>query len=396
MQRRRERDKAKSYKRQEVLSNGSAARAFKYDALGRLLYERIPEQSATINDGTGTMWSCKYTYTDFSAVATKTDARGVLFTYDYDSMNRLRNVIPNVSNAPGVAAGGGAVFTYDNNNGSATRGLLLSAGNESYTYDSWNRLASITRSIDAVNYTTSYQYGAGDVRSRITYPSGRVVNINRDSTGRLSSLTDGVGANYLSGMGYNAAGQVTGLTLGNGVMETYGYDANRLQLTTQTATKSGGPQNGLMNLTYGYQAAAGQMGAGTTTGNAEQLMSISGTINSTTESAGYTYDNLGRLVTSNQTSNGSSAQRRFGYDRFGNRTGVWDAVSGGTQIQSITLQQSGGAPTNRIASVTSGSNGELCVRCRGQRDKRWGAHFPVRFGESGCERGWRNYRAVRL
>ncbi len=61
---------------------------------------------------------------------------------------------------------------------------------------------------------------------------------------------------------------------------------------------------------------------------------------------------LGRLVTSNQTSNGSSAQRRFSYDRWGNRTGMWDATSGGNQIQSITLQGSGGIPTNQIASVT--------------------------------------------
>jgi hypothetical protein len=30
---------------------------------------------------------------------------------------------------------------------------------------------------------------------------------------------------------------------------------------------------------------------------------------------------------------------------------MWDAVSGGNQIQSITLEQSGGAPTNRITSV---------------------------------------------
>jgi hypothetical protein len=29
---------------------------------------------------------------------------------------------------------------------------------------------------------------------------------------------------------------VTGLTLGNGVVESYGYDTNRLQLTSQTAT----------------------------------------------------------------------------------------------------------------------------------------------------------------
>jgi len=128
-------------------------------------------------------------------------------------------------------------------------------------------------------------------------------------------------------------------------------------LTSQTATQSGGPANGLMNLTYGYQASAGQMGAGTTAGNAGQLISISGTIGGVTESAAYTYDDLGRLVTSNQTSNTSSAQRRFAYDRWGNRTGMWDAVSGGNQIQSITLQQSGGAPTNRITSVTTNPGG---------------------------------------
>jgi RHS repeat-associated protein len=33
---------------------------------------------------------------------------------------------------------------------------------------------------------------------------------------------------------------------------------------------------------------------------------------------------------------------------------MWDATTGGNQIQSVALEQSGGAPTNRIASVTSG------------------------------------------
>jgi YD repeat-containing protein len=61
------------------------------------------------------------------------------------------------------------------------------------------------------------------------------------------------------------------------------------------------------------------------------------------------------IATANLTSNGSTAQRRFAYDQWGNRTGVWDATSGGNQIQSITLQQSGGAPTNQIQSVTSGN-----------------------------------------
>src|SRR6266478_6107694 len=99
-----------------------------------MLYERIPEQTATINDGTGTYWTTKYTYTDFSAIATRTDARGVVFNYDYDNMNRLRTIVSNTTNAPGVAPGGGASFAYDNNNGSPTNGLLLSAGNETYSY----------------------------------------------------------------------------------------------------------------------------------------------------------------------------------------------------------------------------------------------------------------------
>jgi hypothetical protein len=110
----------------------------------------------------------------------------------------------------------------------------------------------------------------------------------------------------------------------------------------------------LMNLSYNYQAAAGQMGPGTTAGNANQLMTVSGTINGTAESANYAYDLWGRVVTSSQTTNNVSAQRRFVYDRWGNRTAVWDAVTGGNQIQNVSLQQSGGAPTNQVASVTAG------------------------------------------
>lgn len=64
----------------------------------------------------------------------------------------------------------------------------------------------------------------------------------------------------------------------------------------------------------------------------------------------FTYDDLGRLVTA---TGWSAWQRRFDYDRWGNRTGVWDATVGGNQIQNVTLQMSGGAPTNRISSITN-------------------------------------------
>src|SRR5262245_47730204 len=129
----------------------------------------------------------------------------------------------------------------------------------------------------------------------------------------------------------------------------------RLQMTSHKAGTTS-PYTNRMDLTYSYAASAGQMGVGTTSGNAGQLMSTSGTINGTTESAALTYDNYSRLVTSNETSNGSSAQRRFAYDRWGNRTGVWDATSGGSQIQSVTMQTAsfpgtGTAATNRVSNV---------------------------------------------
>jgi RHS repeat-associated protein len=356
------------------INQGNQTRAFKYDAIGHLLFERIPEQTATINDGSGTYWTTKYTYTDWGVVSTRQDARGVVTTYNYDTLHQLTSISYNIASAPGVAETPGVTWNYaypgtcDTTAHTAsgnTKGLLLSVGvgsfySESYAYDSNKRVQAVTRTIDGGNYTTSVQYNTADRFTQIIYPSTRVINIGHDAKDRVTSV-----GTFLSSVIYNSIGQMTGTTLGNGVTEIFGYDANRMQLTSQKAGTVS-PYTNRMNLTYSYDAAAGEMGAGTTAGNAAQLMAVSGTIGGTgfgtggggggaaTESANYTYDSVGRLVTSNQASNGQTAQRRFGYDRWGNRTGVWDAVSGGNQIQSVVLQQSGGAPTNQLTSVTNG------------------------------------------
>jgi RHS repeat-associated protein len=336
------------------VNQGGQTRGFKYDSLGRLLFERIPEQSATIDDGTGTFWSSKNTWTDFHTISTRQDARGAVTSYGYDALNRLATVSYNTSGAPGVASTPNVTYNYDTSSYSSTKGLLLSVStdgsySESYSYDGFNRLSSTTHTIDGRGYATSYQYNTINQQTQMVYASGRVVNLNHDNSGRVSSLADQFSANYVSGIGYNNATRVTGWTLGNGVVESFTYDSQLLQMTSQSAIRSG---NTLLSLNYGYAATPGQNGTGSTAGNISKLMSVSGTINGMTESASYTYDLQGRLATSSQTSNGTSAQRRFQYDRWGNRTAMWDAVSGGNQIQSIALQQSGGAPTNRIATVS--------------------------------------------
>ncbi len=348
------------------VNQGNQFRKFKYDAAGRVMFEKIPEQIETISEQPGVLppeWTAAYTYTDFGAVATKTDARGVITTNTYDTLNRLISESYNVSSAPGVVATPTVTYNYDNNQTSETQGLLLSVSvgsnyTESYSYNVGGgsgggdrlTLASTTYTIDSRNYTVNYQYNNAD---QITQVGD--IYYDYDLRGRLQGLKNVFGVAWMNNLTYNAAGQMTSDTLntsGTVVNETFGYDTNRLQLTSQTATRGA---TSLMNLTYSYSATAGQNGTGSTAGNSGQLMSMSGTINSTTESSTYSYDLLMRITTSSQTTNSISAQRRFSYDRWGNRTSVYDATSGGNQIQSIALQQSGGAATNRITSVTSGS-----------------------------------------
>jgi RHS repeat-associated protein len=245
-------------------------------------------------------------------------------------------------------------------NGEASR-VDDGVGFETYTYDSLNRATSKTRTIDGNSYLTQYSYNAINQLSVTTYPSNKQVRQNHDLRGRLSGidkLSAGVFvSSYTSGVAYNTAGQVTGLTDGSGVVENYTYSNDRLQLTRQTATRSSDGST-LMDLNYSYAATTGASGVGTTAGNSGQLMAItsspSSTINGQARNQAFTYDDLGRLTTA---SGWSVWQRRFAYDRWGNRTGVWDATSGGSQIQSVTLQQQPGAPagvpSNRATMSTN-------------------------------------------
>jgi len=52
----------------------------------------------------------------------------------------------------------------------------------------------------------------------------------------------------MSGVSYNVAGQVTGDAMGNGVTEVYGYDSQRMQITTQSAGTLS-PYTNRLNLT---------------------------------------------------------------------------------------------------------------------------------------------------
>jgi RHS repeat-associated protein len=340
----------------DVLNNltqtyqGGQTRTFGYDAKGRLTSETTPEAGPIT-----------YHYTDFDAVDTRTDARRVVTRYTYGDLNLLTKVQYDTASAPGVIAPADVNISYKTDSPGkgqiekVTDGVTDAAGSESYGYDSVGRLHSCTRMIDGISYQKQYEYNAAGQMTAMTYPSGKRVKLGHDDRGRLAALqrVDVSGAPaYLSGINYRVDGLISSQNLGDSTTESFEYSDDRLQLTKQKVMKGGAT---LLDLSYGYGALAGQMGNGSTAGNSGQLVSVTGTVNGQNRNQTFTYDNVGRLVTatglSSQPTEGTPWARRFDYDRYGNRTKVWDAVSGGNPLQNTMIAQSGGMTTNRIASV---------------------------------------------
>ena len=115
---------------------GVQQRAFAYDSMSRLTTGTTPEAGAV-----------SYTYTDYSAVATTTDARSVVTAFQYDGLHRLIGTgytIPNGSNVaamPNVCTPTGGqpanvCFTYGTSAASNNNGRLIQmtdpTGSESY------------------------------------------------------------------------------------------------------------------------------------------------------------------------------------------------------------------------------------------------------------------------
>ena len=145
------------------------------------------QQTATINDGTGTLWTKKYTYKEFGAVETRTDARGVVTTYGYDVLHRLKDITYNTTSAQGVAATPGVTYTYSAQGviESVSVGNLYQAIN---TFDLYSRVRAINHTIDNRSYTTNYQYNQGNQPKQMAH-----IYPEYDTLGRLAGLKDSFG-----------------------------------------------------------------------------------------------------------------------------------------------------------------------------------------------------------
>ena len=335
-----------------TVSQGVQARTYNYDGIGRLTNSSTPEA--------GTL---SYQYNSFDLVSQRTDARGVVTYYYYDPLNRLVGLAYTIPQGSSVSPMPNSCTTstnqpanvcyfYDQGGASSyALGRLTKmadpTGTETLTYDLLGRTTEVQKIINGISYPVLYSYNLANELSSITYPSGRVVKPSVDAIGRLSSVADtinSVNTTYASGLTYNPAFQVTGVSYGNGVTAAYTYSPDRLQLTNLNYAK--GSQT-LFALSYWYKQDPTNCPAANANNNGQIQCIIDGVDSGRT--LNFTYDPTSRLTAAGTT--GSSGFPKWGlswtYDRYGNRT-AQSVTAGSAPSNSLTIDPT----TNHI--TTSG------------------------------------------
>lgn len=360
---------------------GAQSRTFAYDGFGRPTSISTPEAGTEIIAYSVSGALCSG---DPQNACQKTDARGVVTTYFYDSLNRLTGKAYQIPQGSNVAAmpnvcttstsqSADTCFYYDQGGAAAfalgrRTAIIDPSGSETYTYDKAGRVTQLSKVIGANTYATTYQYNAGDELTQLQYPSGRVVQLSYDYVGNLceiapSTTTCGSASSpFATGYGYNAAGQLTGLRYGNGIYGTLGF-SSRQQLncldysTTNRSGTCAHDSTTKFGLNYFYALDSTNCPNGTP-GNDGQIQCITDSVDSG-RTANYTYDALGRLNTA--LTNGSSGYAQWGlswtYDQYGNR--LCQTVTAGSGYQGCL---SFSTPTNHPDGWCFDASGNLLAK----------------------------------
>lgn len=322
------------------------------DALNRLSTSADPSPGGTTT----------YTWNSFNQPLSQKDANGNSTTYVYDGFqDRIQALSPD---------SGSKVFYY-NGDRDVTQMTLPGSITDTNTFDALDRLLTVKWTGDTtLNVTNTYdQSGHGDGIGRltsvkdqlgrlaltwdergnvtkevrtptgltalttqtafdsandvqsITYPSGTFVQYARDIMGRVSGVTatpsGGSPQNVATGIGYEplpafAEGLVSGLTYGNGITGTYGFDqAYRASSRTDIGTAT------IQNLAYAYYPN-------------NSVQTITDAVNAA-NTQNLNYDALDRLSSATSGSGG-----------YGSFSWTWDANSNvKTQVQNGTTTMFG-------------------------------------------------------
>jgi len=413
------------------------AGSFGNDRISRTVYDAVGRTSQVLTAyGTPEQTSESESYTANGQVAAVVDGENNLTSYDYDGFDRLSvTYYPSPAKGAGAANGGDYEQLTYNANGNVTsrrlrdgnainygydnlgRLILKDRPNQafwetdlSYSYDLLGRLTQASHgnglyygfSYDALGRRTSdtnswygygnfaFAYDAAGQLTRLTWGDGFYVTYDHLVTGEVTTVKENGGA-ALATYGYDDLGRRIGLTRGNGVVTSYGFNAAS-QLTSLSHDLAGTARDIATTLNY---TPAGQIANVTRNNdayawpgsvNVDRNYSVNG-LNQLT-SAGATnlgYGLKGNLITSGSTTYGYSSENEltqsstggyYGYDPF-NRLFNENIPGSNT-----TFQYDG----SQLLSESSGNDGSLRRRYvygpgadeplvwyegAGTSDKRW-------------------------
>ncbi|HZR03992.1 MAG TPA: RHS repeat-associated core domain-containing protein [Burkholderiales bacterium] len=384
----------------QVTDPRNLATTYTLDGLARLTTQVSPDTGTTTK-----------TFDAAGNVLTQTDARNVVASFTYDALNRLTQATYTPPGGSGIAA---VTLTYSYDAGTYGKGKLTGftdpSGSTSYVYDQKGRLTSETRTIAGVTSATQYSYDSAGRLSRLTYPSGRMLDYSYDAAGRVVALdttAGGVTQSVASSVTYHPFGTVKSLLFGNATPYSRSFDlggrisgytlanlsrarsvsmpprASAASRTTTRPSTRASPNN-LSRITSWSGLSTSQSFAYDLTGNRTSL-SIGAS------SYPYTVQATSNRVT--QTA-GPGGVKSFGFDAAGNTTSAgaltfgYDArgrmVSASTALGPVTYQVN--ALGQRVAKTVGGvttryhfdANGNLIGESgTTSRDYAWLGSLPM-------------------
>ena len=263
---------------------------YQYDDMGRLISETSTDTGTTT-----------YAYNAAGSLVSRKDARGVSVAYTPDVLGRTRQIdYPYFDGQPAHSV----TYTYDEGTGGRGRLIAMSdaSGSTAWDYSRFDDQGILekTTTINGFNYTTNQSVTPAGRITRLTYPSGRIVDYLRNSCAcAVSGVTtthDNETHTLLADVGYRPFGLPLTMDIGNAGAPNVDnrYDsAGRLTAVNPESSNARTYTHDANGNTTGIQLAGAE------------LMGQQ-----------FTYDHLNRI----DTNIGPFGLTTFGYDPAGNRT----------------------------------------------------------------------------
>ena len=278
--------------------NGNTTYAF--DDLGNLVSQTSPDTGTT-----------SFQYDGASNVIQKTDAKGQVFVYTYDALNRLTGV-----DAPGTDDD--ITTTYDNCRNGIGKLCQVTYGagfpNGSSVHYQYNSLGDLVG-----HQGLLFGYDNAQRLTTVDYPSGAQLRYFYDVAGNIDQVDYTVGGQtqtLVSSMVYAPLGPLTSATYGNGKLLTTNLDTAYRTIGINTPS--------VLERTYTQFDSNGN------------LLAITDPLSSNST---HSYDALNQL----NTSSGPFGTRDFDHNKNGNRSQL--TVDGQTTPYSYTPN------TNRLSQI---------------------------------------------